>query len=220
MARLARVTIPNLPHHITQRGNRRQQTFFCDADYELYLDLLAEWCLFYGVEIWAYCLMPNHTHVIAVPKTEVALGRAMAETHRRYTRHINFEKKWKGHLWQSRFASFPMDKAYLMNCARYVELNPVRARLCKYPEEWRWSSARAHMCAEDDGLVRVAPLLQHVESWQRFLADDLSQKDHLKLQQHERTGRPLGDDNFVQNLEEQLGRPLLPKKPGPKPRDR
>ena len=220
MARLARVTIPNLPHHITQRGNRRQQTFFCEEDYQIYLDLLAEWCLFYSVEIWAYCLMPNHTHVIAVPKTEKALGRAMAETHRRYTRHINFQKNWKGHLWQSRFASLPMDEAYLMNCVRYVELNPVRANLCTHPEQWRWSSARAHMHGQDDDVVRVEPLLKHVDSWYDFLASGLTQKDHLKLQQHERTGRPLGTDRFVQELEEQLGHSLQPKKPGPKPKDR
>lgn len=164
--------------------------------------------------------MPNHTHVIAVPKTEKALGRAMVETHRRYTRHINFEKKWKGHLWQSRFASFPMDEAYLMNCARYVELNPVRAGLCKQPEEWPWSSTRAHLFAEDDCLTRVEPLLKHVDSWKNFLTSGLSDEDYLTLQKHERTGRPLGDDRFVQGLENELGRPLLPKKPGPKPRDR
>ena len=129
MARLARLVIPGLPHHVTQRGNRRQQTFFNDGDYVAYLELMAEWCREEGVEIWSYCLMPNHVHLIAVPKTEDGLRRAIGEAHRRYTRRINFREKWRGYLWQGRFASFIMDEPYLLAAARYVELNPVRAKL-------------------------------------------------------------------------------------------
>ena len=129
MARLARLVIPGLPHHVTQRGNRRQQTFFNDGDYAAYLELMAEWCREEGVEIWGYCLMPNHVHLIAVPKTEDGLRRAIGEAHRRYTRRINFREKWRGYLWQGRFASFIMDEPYLLAAARYVELNPVRAKL-------------------------------------------------------------------------------------------
>ena len=107
MARIARVVVPNLPHHIVQRGNRRQRVFFAEIDYEAYLSLAAEWCGKFGVEIWAYCLMPNHVHLIAVPSTEESLGKAIGEVHRRYTRMINFRKKWRGYLWQGRFASYP-----------------------------------------------------------------------------------------------------------------
>ena len=103
MARLARFVIPGLPHHITQRGNRRQPTFFNDEDYAAYIELMAEWCRKEGVEIWSYCLMPNHTHLIAVPKSEDGLRRAIGESHRRYTRRINFREKWRGYLWQGRF---------------------------------------------------------------------------------------------------------------------
>jgi len=85
MARLARVVIPGMPHHITQRGNRRQPTFFCDEDYTAYLELMGQWCKERGVEVWAYCLMPNHAHLIAVPKAEDGLRRAIGEAHRRYT---------------------------------------------------------------------------------------------------------------------------------------
>lgn len=127
MARIARVIAPGIPHHVTQRGNRRQQTFFCDDDYQAYSDLMADWCKKYHVEIWAWCLMPNHVHLIAVPETEDGLARAIGEAHRRYTRRINFREKWKGHLWQERFASFPMDESYLLAAARYVEMNPVAA---------------------------------------------------------------------------------------------
>ncbi len=115
-----------MPHHVTQRGNRRQQTFFNDQDYSAYLELMVEWCQEEGVEIWGYCLMPNHTnhtHLIAVPAAERSLRRAIGEAHRRYTRRINFREKWRGYLWQGRFASFVTDEPYLLAAARYVELN-------------------------------------------------------------------------------------------------
>ncbi len=129
MARLPRVVAPGVPHHVTQRGNRGQQTFFEADDFRLYLELMAEWCAARGVEIWAYCLMPNHVHLIAVPETEDALRRAIGEAHRRYTQAVNRRQGWTGHLWQGRFASFAMDEPNLLTAARHVELNPVRARL-------------------------------------------------------------------------------------------
>lgn len=216
MARLARVVAPGVPHHITQRGNRRQDTFFQNSDYRVYLDLMAEWCAHYGVDIWAYCLMTNHVHLIAVPETEQALGLAIGEAHRRYTRHVNFREGWRGHLWQGRFASFPMDDQYLLAAARYVELNPVRAKMCKTPKAYRWSSARAHLSGEDDQLVKVQPLLEMAEDWKGFLKNGLADEDHATLQAHERTGRPLGDKGFVERLETDLGRSLKKQKPGPK----
>ena len=96
MARLARVVVPGLPHHITQRGNRRQQTFFCDEDYRSYLELMGQWCGAHQVEIWAYCLMPNHVHLIAVPQSADGLRRAVGEAHRRYTRWSTFAKAGVG----------------------------------------------------------------------------------------------------------------------------
>jgi putative transposase len=216
MARLARVVVPGVPHHITQRGNRSQQTFFCDEDYEAYLDLMAEWCRHWGVEVWAYCLMPNHVHLVAVPRSEEALARAIGEAHRRYTRGVNFREGWRGHLWEGRFASFPMDEAHLLLGARHVELNPVRARLVRKPYRYRWSSAAAHLAGEDDRLVRVAPLLDRVGDWREFLAEGLSVEEAELLRQHERTGRPLGTKRFIARLERLLGRVLGRQKPGPK----
>ncbi len=127
MARIARVVVHSYPHHVTQRGNRRQQTFFNNEDYESYLDLMSEWCGKYQVDIWAYCLMPNHIHLIAVPQTKEGSNLAVGEAHRRYTRRINFREGWHGHLWQGRFASFVMEEFHLLACVRYIELNPVRA---------------------------------------------------------------------------------------------
>lgn len=217
MARIARIIAPGIPHHVTQRGNRRQQTFFCDADYHAYLALMAEWCAKYRVAIWGWCLMPNHVHLIAVPETEDGLARAIGEAHRRYTRRINFREGWRGHLWQERFASFPMDESYLLAAARYVEMNPVAAGLSACPEEYLWSSARAHIAGEDDQLTRVGPLLDMVGNWKSFLS--LSPEDEVvEFKKHERTGRPLGRELFVAQLEAELERLLRPKKRGPKPK--
>lgn len=130
MARMARLVVPGYPHHVTQRGNRRQKTFFSIDDYASYIKLLAAAKSKAGVEVWAYCLMPNHVHLVVVPKTESSLAALFSDAHRRYTRRINAREGWKGHLWQERFHSSVMDENYLLSTVRYVELNPVRARLC------------------------------------------------------------------------------------------
>ena len=214
MARIARVVAEHYPHHITQRGNRRQDTFFCDDDYRHYIQLMAEWCGKCGVEIWAYCLMPNHVHLVAVPESEDGLRRAIGEAHRRYTRHINFREQWRGHLWQGRFASFLMDEQYLLTATRYIELNPVRAGLVSIPEEYPWSSATAHIKGKNDDLVKVKPLLRMVDDWQQFLSGDVSAEEYELLQRHERTGRPLGSKSFIERLEDKLSRILTPQKGG------
>lgn len=218
---MARAVAPGIPHHVTQRGNRRQQTFFNDADYHAYLELMAEWCGKYRVEIWAYCLMPNHIHLIAVPKTKDGLNLAIGEAHRRYTRRINFREGWRGHLWQGRFSSFIMDERYLLACTRYIELNPVRAGLAKKPDDWLWSSADPHMKGKDDLLVKTKPLCNLInKSWRKFLARDLPKTEIEFLRKHERTGRPLGPDTFIKKMEHLLNRPLRPGKPGPKKKDK
>jgi len=217
MARIARVVVPGIPHHVTQRGVRRMQTFFGDEDFETYVQLMREWCEASGVEVWAYCLMPNHVHLIAVPDSEESLARGVGEAHRRYTRHINFKKSWKGYLWQGRFASFPMDEDYLLAACRYVELNPVRAKLSERPEDYRWSSARAHLSGKDDMLVKVQPMLDRVSNWQELLASG-NQALFDDVRMHERTGRPLGDEGFVERLSALTGRALARKKAGRKRR--
>ncbi|MDA8430744.1 MAG: transposase [Geobacteraceae bacterium] len=215
MARIARVIAAGIPHHVTQRGNRRLPTFFKDEDYQSYIALMSEWCQKCNVEIWAYCLMPNHVHLIAAPESEDGLRRGIGEAHRRYSRMINFRENWRGHLWQGRFASFPMDENYLLAAALYVEMNPVRANLATVAASWPWSSAQAHLAGKDDGLVKVSPLLEIVGNWKTFLAEA---NDELlnDIRKHERSGRPLGSEEFVENLEADLNRTLKPEKPGPK----
>ena len=216
MARIARVVAPGLPHHVTQRGNRRQKTFFFEEDYDEYIRLMSEWCSRWKVEVWAYCLMPNHVHMIVVPESEEGLRCAIGEAHRRYTRLINFREGWRGHLWQGRFASFPMDENYLLAAVRYVELNPVRARLVENPEAYQWSSAVAHILGKDDNLVKVKPLLEIVGDWKGVLLGGISEDEAEKIRHHEKTGRPLGGEGFVSKLEDALDRILKPQKSGRK----
>jgi putative transposase len=192
------------------------QTFFSDEDYRAYLSLLGEWCGKCGVAIWAYCLMPNHVHLIAVPENEESLRRGIGETHRRYSRLINFRENWRGHLWQGRFASFPMDESYVLAAARYVEMNPVTAGMALEAAEWPWSSATAHLAGCDDELVMVAPLLEMAGDWRLFLKGTEEEKVINDIRMHERTGRPLGQESFVEQLESALVRPLKRGKPGPK----
>lgn len=215
MFRIARVIATGIPHHVTQRGNRRLTTFFGEEDYNAYIDLMAEWFGKCGVEIWAYCLMPNHVHLIAVPESEDGLRRGIGEAHRRYSRMINFRQDWRGHLWQGRFASFPMDESYLLAAVRYVELNPVRAGLVQDRASWQWSSARAHLAGLDDQLVKVAPLLGMVGDWNLFLSA-ATDEEMEKIRRHERSGRPLGSESFIERLESTLDRILKSGKPGPK----
>lgn len=207
-----------MPHHITQRGNRRQPTFFNDSDYAAYRELMSQSCREHAVAVWSYCLMPNHVHLIAVPAERDGLRLAIGEAHERYTRRINFRERWRGYLWQGRFASFVMDEPYLLAAARYVECNPVRAGLVARPEDWPWSSARAHRCGRDDELVQVGPLLAMIGDWRAFLDSALSEKELNELRGHGRTGRPLGGESFLERLEAMVGRALKPQKRGPKPK--
>ena len=216
MARIARIVVPRIPHHITQRGNRRQEAFFNEGDYREYISLMAESCNLHGVEIWAYCLMNNHVHLIAVPEKTESLRQAIGEAHRRYTRSINFRQKWRGHLWQERFASFPMNENYLLAAARYVELNPVRAHITNDPVSYSWSSAKCHALGQDDELVRVKPLLDLVPDWKNFLREGIEEEESQLIRRHERTGRPLGDESFINKMENTANRVLRKKKPGPK----
>jgi putative transposase len=218
MARLARIVIPDTPHHVTQRGNRRQDVFFEDADYQTYLALLGEYLEASGTALWAYCLMPNHVHLILTPPTTDALTKAVQETHRRYTRFINRKMDWKGHLWQGRYASFPMDEPHLLAAARYVELNPVRAGKVKRAQDWKWSSAKAHLGGKSKGPLQAAALLDLVPNWRAFLKQGLAEEDADSLRRSERTGRPLGSDAFIKSLEKTTGRTLKKQKPGRKPR--
>jgi len=218
MARIARVVVPHYPHHVTQRGSRRQQTFYTDDDYRSYIQTLAQFVRKYGVEIWAYCLMPNHVHLVAVPESQQALSMCLSRAHRHYALNINKRNNWKGHLWQERFYSFVMDERHLLSAVKYVELNPVRAKLCKRPNEWPWSSALAHLAKRDDQLVKVKPMLERVTNWDEYLNSMITQADIDAIRKSTKTGRPAGKNDFLNELERLTGRKLQKEKPGPKTR--
>lgn len=217
MPRIARVVAPGVPHHVTQRGNRRQRTFFIVGDYRAYINLIAEWTERHSVEIWAYCLMPNHVHFIAVPASKDGLRRAFGEAHRRYTLMINKRMGWKGHLWQGRFSSCPMDGAHLQEAARYVELNPVSAGLVESAAVYPWSSAAFHLTGIEDPLVKSSMLPEILGDWTTLLAEEITEERKEVFRLHERTGRPIGSKAFLQTLENDAGRVLVKNKPGRKP---
>ena len=221
MARQARVVIAGAPHHVTQRGNRRQQTFFREADYLAYLHFAAETFAAAGVEVWAYCLMPNHVHLIAAPARPEALAQAVGAAHVRYTRQINLRERWTGYLWQGRFASFPMDEEYLRRCARYVGLNPVRAGLAARAIDWPWSSVRAHLEGRPDPLLTPGPLIERLgQDMEAFFELDVADAAARALRRAASTGRPLGAAAWVKALEASTGRGLTARPPGRPPRDR
>jgi putative transposase len=216
MPRSSRVVIPGVAHHVTQRGNRRMQTFFCDADYDAYRTWVAEGCKAAGVDILSYCLMPNHVHFIVVPSHADALRFALAGAHRRYTCMINQRQRWQGHLWQERFHSFPMDDDHLLAAVRYVELNPVRAKLVTTPDEWKWSSAVARIQGRSDGVVqlRLSEPLNKIACWSRYLSTPPDGETGGTIGRHSQSGKPLGSEPFIARLEGQTGRTLKAKPRG------
>jgi putative transposase len=219
MARLPRLVLPGIPHHITQRGNRRENTFFEEGDYALYLDLLAQAAGQAHVEIWSYCLMPNHVHIIAVPSDEDGLRRTFRFVHRHYTGYINARLRTTGHLWQGRFSSVAMDEEHLHHAFRYIALNPVRARLVKRPEHWRWSSVAAHLARADDHVVKTSPALDRVGDFGAFLGEDFDEAmSYAALRKAESVGRPVGSKAWLADMEAKTGLRLAPEKRGPKPK--
>ena len=217
MARLSRVVIPGVPHHVTQRGNRREPTFFEDGDYQLYLDLLAEAARAAGVEVWSYCLMPNHVHLIVTPSDEDGLWRTFRKVHRHYTGYINARMRTTGHLWQGRYGSVAMDEGHLISALRYVALNPVRARLAARAEDWRWSSTAAHLAGRSDGVVVVEPALARVGDFAAFLDQDFDEAAaYGPLRKAELIGRPVGAAAWIAQMEARTGKTLAPGKRGPR----
>jgi putative transposase len=215
MARQARIVLPDTPHHITQRGNRGETVFFEKSDYEAYIEFLREECAEAGVSIWSWCLMANQIHLIALPRKENSLGRALGEAHRRYTRRINERNNWRGHLFQDRFFSYAMDDTHLLNAARFIEMIPVMSGIAPEPESYLWSSAKSHVKGREDKLLDPSkPLLHFVQDWKTFLHDMPTTPDQETIERHLQTGRPRGSDNFLDSVESIVGRPVRPQKPG------
>jgi len=211
MPRRARVIVPGLPHHITQRGNNRQQVFYSPDDHRLYLTLLIRYARRYGTHIAGYCLMTNHVHLVVVPQHDNSLARTFGQTHAEYALALNHSEKRSGHLWQNPFFSCPLDAAHLENAMRYVELNPVRAGLTAMPWDWPRSSARAHSLqgASDPVLDGSRDLAAwDYARWKQSLLAGISQTECDSIRRATHTGEPLGSRVFLRQLERHAGRRL------------
>jgi putative transposase len=216
MARLPRVVVVDVPHHVTQRGNARQVILANEADHVAYLELLRQQSELYRLSLLGYCLMSNHVHLIVVPRTADALAQTLKHTHGRYAAYWNARRSSSGHVWQGRFYSCPLDDSHLWAALRYAELNPVRAGLVPAAQEWRWSSAAAHCGVVSDSMLEMRRWQKQwsAEEWNNYLTAGESQTYVNALRQCTHTGRPLGPPDFVANLEKSTLRLLAPRKGG------
>ena len=214
MPRIARPVFPGIPHHITQRGNRRENVFFTDGDRVAYLSWLVDYCIRFELRVLAYCLMTNHVHLIAIPGTEDALEKVFRPLHTRYAQRINRVRGWSGHLWHGRYFSSALDESYLWTAIRYVERNPVRAGMVCRAEDYRWSSASAHCESRDDFVLTNErswlDKLRSIDNWSDWLAQPDQCQQIAMLRQHVERGIPCGAASFVQALELQAGQVLRP----------
>ena len=217
MPRESRVVAVGIPHHITQRGNARQDVFTSDSLRRVYLDLLAEHSANNRLRILAYCLMTNHVHIVAVPAEVSSMANTFRHAHGRFSQSWNTLQNRSGHVWQNRYYSCPVEEAAIAKVTAYVEGNPVRARMVERAEDFEWSSARAHL-----GKATGEPILDMEwwrqrwtpENWRRVLADQPeSAQDRDAIRRATFMGRPLGSPQFVSELEERLGR-ILELRPG------
>ena len=218
MPRMARTVVAGIAHHVTQRGNRKEDVFFTAQDRRRYLELLKSYSEQHGLKILAYCLMSNHVHLVVVPKSENTLAATLKPVHLRYAQHVNWTHKLGGRLWQGRYYSCPLDDQHCLAAIRYVETNPVRAGLVKKAEEYRWSSAAVHTGQRSDPIL--SPFSKgesDTPGWSAWLAEKPSDEMMERLRLSTRTGRPAGSATFIERLEQTCGRILRPK-PGGRPR--
>ncbi|BCS98938.1 transposase [Desulfoluna limicola] len=183
---------PGLPHHVIQRGTDGQQLFFTDDDYRSFIGILAEACTECNVMVWGYCLMPDHVHLIAIPKRESAIDDALGTAIRRYTESLKSKNAPVIPLFRKKAARHLLDETYLIKCARYVEINAVKRDYVTSAEEWPWSSTKAHINGQDDILVTVAPLLDRIrQNWSDFLDTPIPSQEADLFYAHELSGEPM-----------------------------
>lgn len=211
MGRIARVVISGYPYHITQRGNYKQKVFSNQEDYKIYLSWIAEYSRKNKLSILAYCLMPNHVHFIAIPEENTSLARTFNLSHMRYSQYYNKKDDKIGHLWQGRFFSTLLSKDHLYEAVRYVENNPVKAKIVEASEDWEWSSARDHLdIRKKNILLKVADYREYlqIENWRDYLKGKTDKNIEEEIKKNTKTGRPCGGESFIEKLEKILGRRL------------
>jgi putative transposase len=190
------------------------------SDREFYLVLLEQACRPFGLDILAYCLMTNHVHFVAIPRQLTSINRVFHRVHGVYAQHFNAKYDFVGHLWQSRPYSCVLDGPHVLNAVKYVERNPVRAGMVARAEDYSWSSAAAHCGLREDSLLAFAfEDWPSVREWSASLAPPELEQTAQMIRHCTSTGKPCGDDAFLQTVSKQTGRDLMRKKPGPKPRE-
>jgi putative transposase len=215
MARLPRSTICGYPHQVTQRGNYGQQVFEEEADFRQYLNWAREYADRYCIEIWAYCLMPNHVHFVCVPGADKALALGFNTLNMRYAQYFHKKKGVTGHLWKGRFLSCILDDPSVLEEIRFIENNPVRARIVERAEDYPWSSARSHVCDEPDPILNgCSPISSAGSEWRDYLSDNVDREAIRRVRACLKTGRPAGEKEFVLKIEGILGRRLQAKPRG------
>ena len=215
MPRISRAIAVGYPHHITQRGNYRQKVFVEEEDYRRYLELLSRYSKQHDFDVWAYCLMPNHVHIVGVPWADDSLANVFRNVHMLYSQYFNRKADVVGHLWQGRFYSCVLDERHLYAAVRYVELNPVRAGLVASALDYPWSSTNYHVNGGDDRVISGHCLLDEIiPDWHAFLREPQDTDAQDDLVKSTKTGRPCGTDDFKAQLEKLLGRRFTPRSPG------
>jgi putative transposase len=209
MPRISRAVAIGYPHHITQRGNYRQAVFNTDEDFTTYLRLLRKYSEKYTLKIWAYCLMNNHVHFVAVPMHADSLAKTFNTLHMMYSRYFNHKSGANGHLWQGRFFSCVLDEPHLHAAVRYVENNPVRAKIIDKAEDYQWSSAGFHVYKYPGSvLAEDCYLTETVKDWREYLNENGDPHMIATLIQSTKNGRPCGNEVFTGIIEGITGRRL------------
>ena len=210
MSRIARIVGTGYPHHIFQRGNNRERVFMNLRDYEKYLSFLSKYSEEKKAVVLAYCLMPNHIHLLVRPSEVEALPKMMQGITLCYSKYFNGENGRTGRLWECRYHSTVVDEdSYLWTVSKYIENNPVRAGIVKRPEDYLYSSAKAHLIGRKDPLLKE-PLFDksQLNEYRRFIRSEEDKKIIEEIRKQTRLGKPLGDGGFLKTLSENLGRSL------------
>ena len=201
MTRISRIVALGHPHHVTQRGVRSMDIFRNDEDRLSYLQFVKEETDRFEVEILSWCLMTNHVHFMAIPQQETSLAKGFGQAHKRYTRMKNFTEGVRGYLFQGRFSSCVLDELHLLAAVNSVESNPVRAGITEVAWEYPWSSAVFHVGkATPDVLVTDRTLRGLIDDWRVYLENDKDLPAEA-LRKATRTGRPAGDQSFIEGIE-------------------
>jgi len=215
MPRIARIIAPGFPHHVTQRGNNKSTVFFDDEDKANYLEILRKMAKKHDFDIWAYCLMDNHVHLLAVPQSKDSLSKGIGSTNLIYTQYLNRKRGSSGRIWQNRFFScIVQNDFHLWAVAVYIENNPVKGGLVEEAPDYKWSSAKAHFYGDaDENLGRQWLADSEREGYRNLFKKDAHAQEEA-IRKRTSSGRPFGDSDFISRMENFLGCVLRNKRPG------